>query len=165
MSPGGRRGLSSASVLRSTPLPSPTLRPRPTAKNATHVKTAFINAIVVGSGGFLGALARYGLGGLVQRQLPLSDFPYGTLAVNLLGCALIGALAGLAESRQLFGPELRMFALIGILGGFTTFSTFGYETFVMIRDQSYLRATANVGLHIVAGLSLVWFGYALTTSR
>jgi len=131
----------------------------------TSLKAALINAAVVGSGGFLGALARYGLSGLVHRQMPLSTFPYGTLAVNLLGCLAIGVIAGLAESRQLFGPEFRLFALIGVLGGFTTFSTFAYETFAMIRDDEYLRATANAGVHVILGLALVWLGYALTTSR
>ncbi|MAG92872.1 MAG: fluoride efflux transporter CrcB [Planctomycetaceae bacterium] len=124
-----------------------------------------INAVVVGSGGFLGALARYGLSGLVHRQLPLTTFPYGTLVVNLLGCLAIGVIAGLVESRQLFGPEMRTFVLIGILGAFTTFSTFGYETFAMIRDSEYLRAVVNVGIHVVFGLALVWLGFALTTSR
>jgi CrcB protein len=129
------------------------------------LKTALIHAAAVGSGGFLGALARYGLSGLVHRQAPLATFPYGTLAVNLLGCLLIGGLAGLAESRQLFGPEFRTFALIGVLGGFTTFSTFGYETFAMLRDDEHLRAAANVGTHVILGLALVWLGYALTTWR
>jgi fluoride exporter len=129
------------------------------------LKATFINAAVVGLGGFIGVLARYGLGGLVHRQLPFATFPYGTLAVNLLGCFAIGVLAGLAESRQLFGPEFRMFALIGILGGFTTFSTFGYETFLMARDAEYLRATANVGMHVVLGLTLVWLGFAIAASR
>jgi CrcB protein len=129
------------------------------------VKTALINAAVVGSGGFLGALARYGLGGLVHRQIPLATFPYGTLLVNLLGCFAIGLLAGLAESRQLFGPEFRTFALIGVLGGFTTFSTFGYETIAMIRDSEHIRAAANVGVHVVAGLALVWLGYAVAGMR
>jgi len=129
------------------------------------LKTALMNALIVGSGGFLGALARYGLSGLVQRHMPLTTFPYGTLAVNLLGCLLIGAIVGLAESRQLFGPELRTFVLIGILGAFTTFSTFGFETFSMLRDHGYLRAVANVGVHVVLGLALVWLGHALTTSR
>ena len=82
-----------------------------------------------------------------------------------LGRLLIGLIAGLAESRQLFGPEIRLFALIGVLGGFTTFSTFAYETFAMIRDDEYLRATANAGVHVILGLALVWLGYALTTSR
>ena len=127
------------------------------------MKAVLINAALVGSGGFVGALARYGLSGLVQRQIALTTFPYGTLVVNLLGCFLIGVVAGLADSRQLFGPEARTFALIGLLGGFTTFSTFGYETFAMIRDAEYLRVAANVGTHVILGLSLVWLGYAITT--
>ena len=124
-----------------------------------------MHAVAVGSGGFIGALARYGLTGLVQRQALFASFPYGTLVVNLLGCLVIGAMAGLAESRQLFGPEFRSFAFIGILGGFTTFSTFSYDTFIMLRDDEYLRATTNVGSHVILGLALLWLGYALTTSR
>ena len=127
------------------------------------MREALINAALVGSGGFLGALARYGLSGVVQRQVPLTSFPYGTLVVNLLGCFVIGVLAGLADSRALFGPEFRIFALIGILGGFTTFSTFGYETFAMVRDAEYLRAATNAGVHVIIGLALVWIGYAITT--
>ncbi len=131
----------------------------------TSLKTALINAVVIGSGGFLGALARYGLSGLVHRQMPLATFPYGTLVVNLVGCLGIGVIAGLAESRQLFGPEFRAFVLIGILGAFTTFSTFGYETFAMIRDDEYLRAITNVAMHVLLGLALLWLGYVVTTSR
>jgi len=129
------------------------------------LKATLINAAMVGSGGFIGALARYGLSGLVHRQVPFATFPYGTMAVNLIGCCAIGVIAGLAESRQLFGPEFRTFALIGLLGGFTTFSTFGYETFAMLRDAEYLRVAANVGVHVILGLALVWLGYALTTLR
>ena len=129
------------------------------------MKSALIHSLLVGAGGFLGALLRYALSGLVHRQLPLTSFPYGTLAVNLVGCLLIGALAGLADFRQLFSPEARIFALIGVLGGFTTFSTFGYETFVMLRDAEYLRAAVNVGLHVVLGVALVWIGYSLTAFR
>ena len=129
------------------------------------MKTALIQALVVGSGGFFGALARYGLSGLVHRRIPLTTFPYGTLVVNLLGCLAIGVVAGLVESRQLFGPEVRMFLLIGFLGAFTTFSTLGYETFAMIRNDEYFRAALNVGLHVVFGLTLCWLGYALMTSR
>jgi len=129
------------------------------------LKMALINSAVVGSGGFIGALARYSVSGLVHRQLPLATFPYGTLAVNLLGCLLIGILAGLADSRQLFAPEFRLFALIGVLGGFTTFSTFGYETLALIRDAEYLHAVTNVSLHVVLGLALVWLGYGMATVR
>lgn len=129
------------------------------------VKTALINAFVVGSGGFLGTLARFGLNGLVQRQLPTAAFPYGTLAVNLLGCFLIGSVVGLAEERQLLGQETRAVVLIGVLGGFTTFSAFGYETFEMLRDGNYARATCNAGIHVALGVAFVWLGHTLTTSR
>ena len=108
------------------------------------MKAALINAAVVGSGGFLGALARFGLSGLVHRQLPLATFPYGTLVVNLLGCLAIGVITGLAESRQLFGPEVRTFALIGLLGGFTTFSSFGYESFLPLIDDAVQEGLATV---------------------
>jgi len=126
------------------------------------LKAMIANAVLVGSGGFLGALARYALGGIIHRLVPLTTFPYGTLAVNSLGCIMIGVLAGLIDSRQLFGPEFRLFALIGLVGGFTTFSTFGYETFAMIRDVEYLQAAANIILHVVFGLALVWLGYTVT---
>jgi CrcB protein len=129
------------------------------------MNTPLMHALLVGTGGFAGALLRYGLGGLVHRQFPLTTFPLGTLSVNLLGCLLIGIVAGLVESRQLFSPELRVLILIGLLGGFTTFSTFGFETIAMLRDSEYLGAAANVGLHVIAGLLLVWAGYALTTVR
>jgi fluoride exporter len=127
------------------------------------VKVAVIHAVGVGIGGFLGALARYGLSGLVHRFGATSGFPYGTLAVNLLGCLLIGLFAGLMEGRHMFAPEVRVFAMIGVLGGFTTFSTFGYENFMLMRDAQYLQVAANIGIHVIAGLALVWLGYTVTT--
>jgi fluoride exporter len=127
------------------------------------MKVAVIHAAVVGIGGFLGALARYGLSGLVHRVGATSGFPYGTLVVNLLGCLLIGMFVGLVEGRQMFAPEFRLFALIGVLGGFTTFSTFGYENFMLLRDAEYLRVAANIGIHVIAGIALVWLGYTVTT--
>ena len=127
------------------------------------MKAALFNAALVGTGGFIGAVCRYGLSGLVQRSAPLASFPYGTLVVNMVGCLLIGIAVGLVDSRQLFGPEFRLFALIGLLGGFTTYSTFGYETFALLRDADYLRAVANVSVHVVLGLALVWAGYLITT--
>lgn len=127
------------------------------------MKAALINAALVGSGGFIGAVFRYGLSGFVQRNAALSTFPYGTLAVNLVGCLLIGIAVGLVDSRQMFGPEFRLFALIGLLGGFTTYSTFGYETFALLRDADYMRAMGNVTVHVVLGLVLVWLGYSLAS--
>ncbi len=127
------------------------------------MKTALINAALVGTGGFIGAIARYGISGLVQRSAALSSFPYGTLAVNMLGCLLIGIAVGLVDSRQVFGPDFKLFAVVGLLGGFTTWSTFGYETLTLLRDAEYLRATANVAIHVMLGLVLVWAGYALAS--
>ena len=118
---------------------------------------------MVGSGGFVGAVFRYGLSGFVQRSVPLATFPFGTLAVNMVGCLLIGVVIGLVDSRQLFGPEMRLFLLIGVLGGFTTYSTFGYESFSLLRDGDFLRSMANVCVHVVLGLALVWAGYSLAT--
>ncbi len=124
-----------------------------------------MRVILIGSGGFLGAVLRYGLSGLVQGRSSLASFPYGTLTVNLVGCLMMGTLAGLVDARQLFSPEFRTFALIGLLGGFTTYSTFGYEAFAMLRDGEYVRAALYVGLHVVLGLVLVWAGYAFAASR
>lgn len=129
------------------------------------MRTTLIHVLLVGSGGFIGAVLRYGLAGLVQNRASLATFPHGTLAVNLIGCFLIGSLAGLVDTRQLFSPEFRIFALIGLLGGFTTFSTFGYEAFVMLRAGEYVRSASYVVLHVVLGLALVWSGYLLAVSR
>jgi len=118
----------------------------------------------VGNGGSLGAVVRYGVGGLVQGKASAA-FPIGTLTVNLIGCLLIGAIVGLVDARQLFSPEFRTFALIGLLGAFTTYSTFGNETFAMLRDAEYFRAGLYVGLHVFVGLALVWAGYSLAIAR
>ena len=131
----------------------------------TTLKSALVNAVLVGSGGFAGALLRYAVSGTVHRHLPQTTFPVGTLCVNLLGCLLIGPLAGLADSRQLFTPEARAFVFIGVLGAFTTFSTFGYEAFAMAHDGEQLRAALYVGLHLVLGLTFVWIAYSLASSR
>lgn len=122
-----------------------------------------VNAALVGSGGFLGAIFRFGLSGVVQRNTALASFPYGTLVVNMLGCLLIGLSVGLFESRQFIDSSVRSFVLVGLLGGFTTYSTFGIETFALLRDADYARAIANVAVHVILGLTLVWIGYALAS--
>ncbi len=126
---------------------------------------SLLNVALVGAGGALGAMARYGVGGLVHRSAALAGFPFGTLAVNLAGCLLIGLGAGLADARQAFSPEARLFLFVGLLGGFTTFSSFGYETIALLRDHEFLRAGLNAGISVFAGLALVWLGYALTAGR
>jgi fluoride exporter len=89
-------------------------------------------------------------------------FPAGTLVVNLAGCFLAGFIYQLSESRFLVDPVLRAAILIGFLGGFTTFSSFGVQTFALMRDGEYLYAAANVVGTNLAGLVLVWAGYTFS---
>lgn len=112
----------------------------------------------VGLGGGCGAALRFLLSGWVHRWLPNSLFPWGTLVVNLAGCLAIGLAYGLAEGRGLFGPGARLFLFIGLLGGFTTFSTFAWESEALLRDGELARAVANVGAHVLLGLPAVWLG-------
>lgn len=119
------------------------------------------SVLLVGTGGFIGAVSRYLLGGWIHGLVPMATFPIGTLCVNLSGCFLIGLLGGLSESRQVFGPELRTFIFIGILGGFTTFSSFAHETLALARDAEFARALVNIGGQLIGGLTAAWVGYAL----
>lgn len=116
--------------------------------------------LIVGLGSLLGGVARYGLSLLVHRHLGAA-FPYGTLAVNFLGCLLIGAFMYLVEDRAMLGPGARLFIAIGLLGGFTTFSTFGYETIQLVKDGSMALAFLNVATNVGFGLAAVWLGRAL----
>jgi CrcB protein len=115
--------------------------------------------LLIGAGGVLGALARYGLGGLVQRVAG-GAFPAGTLAVNVLGCFAIGIVMYLTEDRPLLAPSARLFLAIGFLGSFTTFSTFGYETVAMLRERDAAAAVLNVGASMGLGLLAVVLGRA-----
>ena len=114
--------------------------------------------LLVGAGGFVGSTLRFAVSGLVYRLVPFAVFPYGTLAVNVLGCLAIGVLGGLAETRQVIGPELRLFLMIGLLGGFTTFSTFGYETVSLARDLRAATTLGYVGAHLFFCLGATWVG-------
>jgi CrcB protein len=116
------------------------------------------SVIYVALGGALGSVLRYLLGTWTQSLSKSIDFPYGTLAVNLIGCFAIGFLSQLAETRGAFTPESRAFVFIGILGGFTTFSSFGNETLNLVRDGETFNALANVGGNVILGLMLVWLG-------
>jgi CrcB protein len=117
--------------------------------------------ILAGLGGFIGASARYLIGGWIHRLMNGPIYPYGTAFINVTGCLLIGLLAGLDEARGILSTETRVFLLIGVLGGYTTFSTFGYETWQLLRDGELLAGGGNIALQIVAGLSAVWAGQAL----
>ena len=116
-----------------------------------------MNVVVVFVGGGIGAAARYWLQGVVYGWTG-AGFPYGTLAVNVLGSLLIGLLMSLFEERFLVQPELRLFLTIGILGGFTTFSTFSYETFRLLEEGDFIIASTNVLASVLTCLLFTWLG-------
>lgn len=113
---------------------------------------------MVGTGGLIGASLRYLVSTWVQDSVGSGDFPYGTLAVNAVGCLVIGLVAGYAEARQPLSSEAQAFLVVGVLGGFTTFSAFGIDTIKLIRDGAYLAASANVALQVAVGLAAVAIG-------
>jgi CrcB protein len=116
--------------------------------------------LAVAAGGGLGTLARYWLSGFIQRHSP-ETFPTGTLTVNLVGCLLIGFIMSLVRDHQALGPESRVVIVVGLLGGFTTFSAFGYETLELVRGGEALFALGNVAGNVLLGVVAVWLGDAL----
>ncbi|MSR22264.1 MAG: fluoride efflux transporter CrcB [Gemmatimonadetes bacterium] len=114
--------------------------------------------LLVGAGGFIGSTLRYVIGGLVQAAVPTSAFPYSTLAVNVTGCFAIGCVSQLVETHGALGPGARSVIIVGILGGYTTFSAFGNETVNLLRDGQRLAAGMNIGAHIAFALCAVWLG-------
>jgi len=116
--------------------------------------------ILIAFAGLAGTLLRYWLSGYVARQYG-ETFPWGTMAVNLIGCFVTGAVFYATEERFLINPTVRTVILIGLLGGFTTFSSYGLQTFTLLRDGEFGLATLNVVTSNVLGLFMVWVGYAL----
>ena len=120
-----------------------------------------LKTILIGLAGLVGTLLRYWLSGLVARQYG-ETFPWGTLTVNIIGCLVTGAVFYLTEERFLISPTIRTVILIGLMGGFTTFSSYGLQTFTLMRDGEFGLATLNVGVSNVLGFLMVWAGYALS---
>lgn len=121
-----------------------------------------VKILMVGMGGFAGAICRYLI---YEATLVVYNgvwLPLGTLIVNISGCFVIGFLGGLSEAREIFSPEIRALVFIGFLGGFTTFSSFGYEIFFLARNHQMGIALANLGLQVVLGICFVWLGFALS---
>ena len=116
-----------------------------------------MNILLVFAGGGLGAVARYLLQGAVYRFTG-TGFPYGTIVVNVLGCFAIGLLMSSMEERFLASPSLRIFLTIGILGGFTTFSSFSYETMALIREGDILSGGINIIVSVVTCLGGLGLG-------
>lgn len=118
-------------------------------------------SLLVGIGGFLGAVARYKLGGWIVFWTGQGKFPAGTFAVNLVGCFVIGLLAGLADKYGLFANSLRLFLFTGLLGGFTTFSAFGLESYFLFQRGELIQAISYVLGSVLVGLLAVWLGMRL----
>lgn len=118
--------------------------------------------LLVGIGGAIGAVARWGLGGFILHQTPTWQFPLGTFIVNVLGCVVAGALAGLVVKWNLFSADMRVFLFTGLVGGFTTFSAFGIDTIYLIRRSEYAVALAYVVLSVTAGLVALWLAMLVT---
>ena len=114
--------------------------------------------LLIGTGGFLGSVARYLVSGFVQTVMRSETFPYGTLAVNVIGCFVIGAVSYLSESHGAFTADARAFLVVGVLGGFTTFSAFGNETINLLRDSEPWLASVNIVASIAICLTSVWAG-------
>jgi len=119
-----------------------------------------VDVLWVGLGGFVGSSLRFMISGWVHRVPGTGTFPYGTLVVNVFGCLALGFIGGWAEHRQVLSPATRLFVMIGVLGGFTTFSTFAYETLALATAADAARALTNIALQLVLGLGAAWIGYA-----
>lgn len=117
--------------------------------------------LLVFFGAGLGGVLRYLVAVLVQKLSSGMVFPLATALVNIFGCLLIGVFAQFLETKAFFGSEWRLFLMVGVLGGFTTFSTFGYETFQLLREGQYLIAISNSLGQLIVGTLCVILGYSL----
>lgn len=124
-----------------------------------------ITYLWLAAGGAIGTIARYWLGGMVDSSIG-ETFPFGTLAVNVIGSFIIGFLAALTgpDGRIMVPSDMRMFAMVGICGGFTTFSSFSLQTLNLARDGDFMRAGAYIMLSVALCLISVWLGYIAATA-
>ena len=117
--------------------------------------------MIVGFGGFIGTVARFLISRYFQENVS-SVFPWGTFIVNIVGCLLIGLIYGISEKGELMSPEVRLFLAVGICGGFTTFSTFSNDAFMLLRQDEWIRFAFYTSLSFFLGLLAVYAG-RLTT--
>jgi CrcB protein len=116
--------------------------------------------LLIGLAGLLGTILRYSLSAIVARRYG-ETFPMGTLIVNLLGCFLAGLLFYLMQEKFPLNETLRTTLMVGLLGGFTTFSAYGLQTFTLLRDGRFAFAALNLVVSNAAGLLMVWAGYGV----
>lgn len=119
------------------------------------------NLLIIGSGGFLGSVARY-LVSQLNLTVSFHSIPAGTLLVNITGSFVIGLLTGIAEKSLLLAPEWRLFLMVGLCGGFTTFSAFANENLMLIHNGQLITSLLYTGLSIFLGFLAVYLGYILT---
>jgi CrcB protein len=119
-----------------------------------------VNLLVIAIGGAVGSVSRYLLSSLLLRVTG-AKFPLGTFVVNVIGCAIFGAIAGATSQRLTLSPETKLFLFVGILGGFTTFSSFAFESVSLLRDGQLLAASVNIAGQVVLGIAALWAGYFL----
>jgi len=112
---------------------------------------------MIGIGGFIGAIARFWLGGYISNKLG-TRFPYGTFVINCTGSFLIGFILTLLAERTHWSPNWRYLIPIGFIGAYTTFSTFEYEILRSVQDGEFLIASLNIVLSVVVGFACVWLG-------
>lgn len=117
--------------------------------------------LLIGSGGFIGSVARYFVSKL-NLTVDFFSIPVGTLVVNVLGSLIIGFLAGMAEKTLVLTTEWRLFLMVGICGGFTTFSSFANENLVLLHNGQFLSLFLYTGLSIILGFGAVYLGYSTT---
>lgn len=119
------------------------------------------NYLFVSVGAAIGGAMRYWLSGVVHQILP-SNFPYGTLTVNLIGSFLLGIFIFYFDENDLLSTQFRLLLTVGFCGGFTTFSTFSYETISLIRDSEFMLAVFNIALNVLFSLAGVILAYILS---
>ena len=120
-----------------------------------------MNFLIVAIGAGLGGGFRYLLSGIVQRLLP-AFFPYGTLVVNIIGSVILGFLIFGFDEKSLLHPSVRLFIGVGFCGGLTTFSTFSFETFNLIRDTEFFLAGINIFANVIITLAGIYIGYLIS---
>ena len=119
------------------------------------------NFILVGLGGSLGSMGRYGVYLLTRKLVPALTLPIGTFFVNVVGCFAIGCVVGILSGHETSAPHARLFFVVGVLGGFTTFSAFGLETVQLITTSQIAVACFYVSLSVLFGVLATWLGYQI----
>lgn len=131
-----------------------------TGKRCYKSQDMFKLLLLIGTGGFLGSISRYLLQDMVMKKIP-SAFPFGTFLVNVSGCFLIGLIYGLSVKSRIMTEEMRFLLATGFCGGFTTFSTFSYESLALLKEGNYLYCSLYIFLSILTGILATFAGYGI----